>query len=296
MANDYGFLAAGARLIGRGKVRDIFETADGLILLATDRISAFDVVFPDPIPDKGRVLTQLSAFWFEKTAGEIPNHFITADPESFPKPLQAAALAAQGRAMLVRRAGVLPVECVVRGYLAGSAWAEYRKCGRAFGYALPAGLREGDALPEPIFTPTTKETGGHDRPLEPGELRNIVGSETAHRLAEMSLTLFRFGAAHASTRGIVLADTKFEFGWLDGELILVDEILTPDSSRFWPADHYRPGAAIPSFDKQFLRDYVENIGWDKNPPAPKLPEDVIVRTRQKYLEALERLTGRPLAA
>lgn len=279
------------RLIGRGKVRDIYEVPDGLILVATDRISAFDVVFPTTIPDKGRVLNLLSAFWFKALELDMPNHFVAVDPEEFPEEARALAREAGGRAMLVKRAEVIPVECVVRGYLAGSAWSEYRSTGKAYGYTLPAGLLEGEKLPEPLFTPTTKETNGHDRPLKPGELCSLVGAETAHQLAEASLRLYAHGAEYARERGIILADSKFEFGRIDGRLSVVDELLTPDSSRFWPAGQYRAGGPIPSFDKQFVRDYVEAVGWNKQPPAPVLPEEVVLRTRQKYLEAFERLTG-----
>lgn len=279
------------RLIGRGKVRDIYEIPEGLILVATDRISAFDVVFPTVIPDKGKVLNLLSAFWFNALEPYMPNHFIAVDPEAFPTHARALAREAGGRAMFVKRADVIPVECVVRGYLAGSAWSEYKKNGKAFGYTLPGGLKEGEELPDPIFTPTTKEATGHDRPLQPGELGSLVGAETAHQLAEASLLLYAHAREFASTKGIILADSKFEFGWIDGRLAVVDELFTPDSSRFWPADQYRPGSPVPSFDKQFVRDYVESIGWDKQPPAPPLPDDVVARTREKYLEAFQRLTG-----
>lgn len=284
-----------ARLIGKGKVRDIYEIPEGVILVATDRISAFDVVFPSLIPDKGRVLSLISAFWFELVSGEIGSHFITVDPDEFPASVRDDVRALEGRAMLVRPAEILPVECVVRGYLTGSAWAEYSRVGTIGGYPMPGGLRDGDELPQPLFTPTTKETAGHDRPLGPGELEAMLGAGLAGRLAEKSRRLYLLGANYARSRGIILADSKFEFG-LDGEeLLLADELFTPDSSRFWPRDSYRPGHAVPSFDKQFVRDYVEQLGWDKNPPAPELPEDVIHKTREKYLEAYFRLTGRELA-
>ena len=278
----------------RGKVRDIYDLGSELLIVATDRVSAFDVVLPDPIPDKGRVLNCLAAYWFGVTKAIAPNHFITADFAEFPASLAAFRPVLAGRSMLVRKAGVLPVECVVRGYLAGSAWKEYRVTGRVAGYALPAGLRESERLPEPIFTPTTKAAAGHDEPLAFAQVEALLGRELAARVRDLSLALYRFGAARAEEAGIILADTKFEFGLAEGELLLVDEILTPDSSRFWPRDGYAPGGPQPSFDKQFIRDYLEGIGWDKRPPAPPLPPEVIAGTAERYREAYRRLTGREL--
>ena len=278
----------------RGKVRDVYDLGSELLIVATDRVSAFDVVLPDPIPDKGRVLNGLAAYWFEATKAIVPNHFITADFAEFPASLAAFRPVLAGRSMLVRRADVLPVECVVRGYLAGSAWKEYRATGRAAGYALPAGLRESERLPEPIFTPTTKASTGHDEPLAFAQVEGLLGRALAARVRDLSLALYRFGAARAEEVGMILADTKFEFGLAEGELLLVDEILTPDSSRFWPSQGYAPGRPQPSFDKQFIRDYLEGIGWDKRPPAPPLPPEVIAGTAERYREAYRRLTGREL--
>lgn len=282
----------GLKLLARGKVRDIYDLGDRLLIVATDRLSAFDVVLPTPIPDKGRVLTQLSLFWFEKLAGVVPHHVIEA--KDFSGELAPYADALAGRAMLVRRTEPAPIECVVRGYISGSGWKDYQKTGAICGIPLPAGLRESDRLPEPIFTPSTKATTGHDENISFNETVSRVGRPLAERLRDVSLTLYRRAAEHAAARGIIIADTKFEFGMRGSELIWIDEALTPDSSRFWPADQYSPGRAQPSFDKQFVRDYLERIGWNKQPPAPALPPDVVAGTQEKYREAYQRITGHAL--
>jgi phosphoribosylaminoimidazole-succinocarboxamide synthase len=282
----------GLTLRGRGKVRDIYDLGDRLLIVATDRLSAFDVVLPTPIPDKGRVLTQLSLFWFEKLAGVVPNHVISA--RDFSGELAPHAAALEGRAMLVRRTDPVPIECVVRGYISGSGWKDYQKTGAICGIPLPAGLHESDRLPEPIFTPSTKATTGHDENISFEETASRIGQPLAERLREVSLTIYKRAAEHASARGIIIADTKFEFGLLGDELIWIDEALTPDSSRFWPADQYSSGKAQPSFDKQYVRDYLERIGWNKQPPAPTLPPDVVAGTREKYREAYQRITGHSL--
>ena len=282
----------GLKLRGRGKVRDIYELGDRLLIVATDRLSAFDVVLPTPIPDKGRVLTQLSLFWFEKLAGIVPNHVISA--KDFPRELAPYESALEGRAMLVRRTEPVPIECVVRGYISGSAWKDYQKTGAICGIPLPAGLRESDRLPEPIFTPSTKATTGHDENISFEETVSRIGRPLAERLRDTSLAIYRRAAEHAAARGIIIADTKFEFGLDNGKLILIDEVLTPDSSRFWLADQYQPGRGQPSFDKQFVRDYLETLNWNKTPPGPGLPPDVVAKTSATYLEAYERLTGKKL--
>ncbi len=278
-----------------GKVRDLFDAGDDLVIVATDRISAFDYVLGSAIPDKGKVLTQLSTFWFSLTANVVPNHVLSVDPEAFPAELRTHADVLRGRSMLVRRTEPIPIECVVRGYLVGSGWAEYRKSGTVCGITLPAGLREADRLPEPIFTPSTKAETGHDVNISQEEAGRLVGRDLIETLARLSLQVYSMGAAHAETRGIIVADTKFEFGIVRGggreQILLIDEVLTPDSSRFWPADGYKPGGSQPSFDKQFVRDYLEQIRWNKLPPVPSLPDDVIARTREKYVEALRRLAG-----
>jgi phosphoribosylaminoimidazole-succinocarboxamide synthase len=282
----------GLKLRGRGKVRDIYELGDKLLIVATDRLSAFDVVLPTPIPDKGRVLTQISVFWFEKLADVVPHHVITA--KDFTGELAPFAESLQGRAMLVRRTEPAPIECVVRGYITGSGWKDYQKTGKICGIPLPAGLRESDRLPEPIFTPSTKATTGHDENISFDETVARVGRRLAERLRDTSLEIYKRAVEHATARGIIIADTKFEFG-LDGDqLIWIDEALTPDSSRFWPADQYAPGRSQPSFDKQYVRDYLEKIGWNKQPPAPALPPDVVAATTAKYREAYERITGHAL--
>jgi phosphoribosylaminoimidazole-succinocarboxamide synthase len=279
------------RLHAQGKVRDIYDVGDGrLLLVATDRISAFDVVLPDPIPDKGRVLTGLTLFWLERTKDLVGNHLIAADRRDFPEPFRSEPSLA-GRAMLVRRAEVIPVECVARGYLTGSGLKQYLAEGHVCGVPLPAGLVQASELPEPIFTPTTKAAEGHDLPLTFDETVDLIGRGLAERLRELTISLYERGAEIAAERGIIVADTKFEFGFIDGELILIDEVLTPDSSRFWPAEGYAPGRAQPSFDKQFVRDWLDASGWDHEPPAPDLPAEVIGRTALKYQEAYERITG-----
>jgi len=279
----------GLKLRGRGKVRDIYELGDRLLIVATDRLSAFDVVLPTPIPDKGRVLTQLSIFWFEKLSDIVPHHVISV--MEFPGELAPYRDSLDGRAMLVRRTEPIPIECVVRGYLSGSGWKDYQKTGMVCGIPLPAGLRESGRLPEPIFTPSTKATTGHDENISFEETVTRVGRPLAERLRDTSLAIYRRAAEYAAARGIIIADTKFEFGLIGEQLIWIDEALTPDSSRFWPGDQYAPGNAQPSFDKQFVRDYLERFGWNKQPPAPILPADVVAGTRDKYREAYQRITG-----
>jgi phosphoribosylaminoimidazole-succinocarboxamide synthase len=279
----------------KGKVRDIYEVGEALLLVATDRISAFDYVLASGIPDKGKVLTQLSAFWFARTSHIVPNHVIATDPGRFPQDLAAHEPLLRGRSMLVRRTRPIPIECVARGYLAGSGWKEYAATGRVCGIPLPSGLRESDRLPEPIFTPATKAASGHDVNISEQEAATLVDTPLVGHLKVLTLALYQLGAEHAAARGIVLADTKFEFGLLpSGELLLIDEVMTPDSSRYWPLDAYRPGGSPPSFDKQFVRDYLERIGWNKQPPVPALSEEVVRKTRDKYLEAFRRLTGEEL--
>ena len=277
----------------QGKVRDIYEFGDHLLLVATDRISAFDYVLGSGIPDKGKVLTQLSEFWFEQTRDIVVNHLITTDVRQYPAELQGDADMLAGRSMLVQKTDPIPIECVARGYLSGSGWKDYRATGTVCGVPLPPGLRESDRLPAPIFTPATKATSGHDINISQVEAGRIIGDQLIVTLRELTLQLYAFGAAHAEVRGIILADTKFEFGLAgDGRIVLIDEVMTPDSSRYWPKDQYRPGGPQPSFDKQYVRDYLEQINWNKQPPVPSLPEDVVMRTRDKYLEAFRRLTGK----
>jgi phosphoribosylaminoimidazole-succinocarboxamide synthase len=279
----------------QGKVRDIYEIGDALLMVATDRISAFDYVLGSGIPDKGKVLTQLSSFWFERTGHIVPNHVREVDAHRYPKELQPFADQLAGRSMLVRKTNPVLVECVARGYLSGSGLKEYQASGTVCGVALPPGLRESDRLPQPIFTPATKAESGHDINVSEEEAGRIVGAGLIAKLRDLTLALYEFGAAHADSRGIILADTKFEFGLTEaGEIILIDEVMTPDSSRYWPKDQYVPGQAQPSFDKQFVRDYLEQIRWNKQPPVPSLPDDVVARTREKYLEAFRRLAGRDL--
>jgi len=280
--------------VRRGKVRDVYDLGDRLLLVSTDRISAFDWVLPTGIPDKGRVLNQIAAFWFE-LLGE-PNHLITTDVAQMGLPPAADRRMLAGRSSLVRKTDVVPIECVVRGYLAGSGWKEYRTRGTVSGQPLPPGLTESDRLPMPIFTPSTKAESGHDENIDFGETVRRVGRRIAEQLRSRSLSIFQRGDEYARQRGILIADTKFEWGQAADQLILIDEVLTPDSSRFWPADAYQPGRGQPSFDKQFVRDWLETTGWDKNSPPPALPDDVVARTRAKYVEAFERLTGRKLAA
>jgi phosphoribosylaminoimidazole-succinocarboxamide synthase len=282
-------------LVRRGKVRDLYACDEALVMVATDRISAFDYVLGSGIPDKGRVLTQLSSFWFERTRHIVDNHVLETDAHRFPAPAARHAAILDGRAMLVRKTTPLPIECVARGYLSGSGWKDYQSSGQVCGSHLPAGLRESDRLPKPIFTPATKADSGHDLNITKGEAARLVGADLLTHLEELTLALYNFGVEHAEGHGIILADTKFEFGTTDGgELILIDEVMTPDSSRYWPKDTYRPGGPQPSFDKQFVRDYLESIRWNKQPPVPSLPADVVERTRAKYLEAFRRLTGREL--
>lgn len=277
----------------RGKVRDVYDLGDRLVIVAADRISAFDWVLPTGIPDKGRVLTQLTLFWLEYLG--VANHLLSADVRQMPDAFATRADILDGRSMLVRKAKVVPIECVVRGYLAGSGWKEYRQNGKVCGIALPRGLRESEQLPEPIFTPSTKEESGHDINIAWEQMVQITGLPVAEDLRRRSLDVYRRAADYARTRGIIIADTKFEWGQLaDGNLLLIDEVLTPDSSRFWPLDQYEVGKSPPSFDKQFVRDWLETSGWDKNSPPPELPSDVVQRTREKYLEAYERMTGKKL--
>jgi phosphoribosylaminoimidazole-succinocarboxamide synthase len=288
-------VSVSGQLSAQGKVRDLYEAGDALLMSASDRISAFDVVLPTAIPDKGRVLTGLSLFWFDRLSDVIENHVITADAREFPPPFDADP-ELRGRAMLVKRADVVKMECVARGYLSGSGWKEYRKRGLVCGVPLPAGLSESDKLQEPIFTPTTKATEGHDMPLTFEDAVDLVGRGLAEKLRELTIGIYERAAEIALRRGIILADTKFEFGFADGELILVDEMLTPDSSRFWPADRYEPGGPQPSFDKQYVRDWLDASGWDREPPPPSLPAEVVEQTAARYREAYERITGEPFAA
>jgi phosphoribosylaminoimidazole-succinocarboxamide synthase len=276
-----------------GKVREVFDLGETLLFVATDRLSAFDVILPDPIPHKGAVLNQLSAFWFERFR-KINNHFVTADFDEFPQELRPFRDQLAGRSMIVRKTRPLPVECVVRGYLAGSGWKEYQESQSVCGEKLPPGLKLASQLPEPIFTPATKSDAGHDLNINMKECRQILGKKMAERVRGLSLQIYAAGRDHAAARGIIVADTKFEFGVVDGKLLLIDECLTPDSSRFWPKDQYAVGQSPPSFDKQFVRDYLETLVWDKTPPAPSLPQDVIAKTSAKYVEAFERLTSKKL--
>jgi phosphoribosylaminoimidazole-succinocarboxamide synthase len=276
-----------------GKVREVFDLGETLLFVATDRLSAFDVILPDPIPHKGAVLNQLSAFWFQRFR-KIDNHFVTADFGEFPQELRPFRDQLAGRSMIVRKTSPLPVECVVRGYLAGSGWKEYQESQSVCGEKLPPGVHLASLLPEPIFTPATKSAAGHDLNIDMKECRQILGNEMAERVRGLSLQIYAAGRDHAAGRGIIVADTKFEFGVIDGKLLLIDECLTPDSSRFWPKDQYAVGQSPPSFDKQFVRDYLETLDWDKTPPAPSLPQDVIAKTSAKYVEAFERLTGEKL--
>lgn len=274
--------------VRRGKVRDIYDLSDRLLMISSDRISAFDWVLPTPIPDKGRVLTQISAFWFDLL--QTPHHLLSLDVESLGLPAADAARLA-GRSMIVRKCDVVPIECVVRGYLEGSGWKEYQQTQSVCGIPLPAGLLQGSQLAEPIFTPATKEESGHDINISYEQMVEIVGLETAQELRQRSIDIYRRGTEYARSKGILIADTKFEWGRVDGQLILIDEVLTPDSSRFWPADQYEPGHSQPSFDKQFVRDYLTSTGWDKNSDPPPLPEEIVSKTREMYIAAYERLTG-----
>ncbi len=280
--------------IKQGKVRDIYDLGDCLLMVATDRLSAFDVIMPDPIPDKGKVLTQISVFWFNLMSEIVPHHLIEWDVAQFPAKCQPYQDVLAGRSMLVKKVDPLPIECVVRGYLSGSGWKSYQKDGSVCGIALPAGLQESEKLPEPLFTPSTKEALGlHDINISFKEAADRVGPEIAAKVRDLSLSIYQKGVQVAAEKGIIIADTKFEFGMLDGEIVLIDEVLTPDSSRFWPQSAYAPGGSQPSFDKQYVRDYLLSIHFNKQPPGPHLPESVIQQTRDKYIEALRLLTGSP---
>jgi len=296
MANDTALQLElpGIPKVKSGKVRDIFDLGDRLLFVATDRISAFDVVMPNGIPRKGEVLTQISYFWFAQTEGFQPNHLLSKTGDPLPQNLQAFADKLAGRSMLVKKAKPLAIECVVRGYLAGSGWKEYRERQSVCGIKLPAGLKDSSELPEPVFTPATKAETGHDENISFDDASRIVGTDIAEKARAASLKLYSFARDYARKRGIIIADTKFEFGLLDGNLILIDEVLTPDSSRFWPADQYQPGKSQPSYDKQFVRDYLETLDWNKTPPGPVLPPEVVAKTTAKYLDAYERLTGKKL--
>lgn len=278
---------AGYQRFARGKVRDVYEDGERLLIVATDRISAFDFILATGIPEKGRVLTQMTLFWLDFLRDIVPNHFLSADVSTLPPEFS-------GRSMWVRRAGMFPVECVARGYLAGSGWKDYQRTGAVCGIPLPPGLRESDALPQPIFTPATKAQSGHDENISFDQAAAMVGQDTAARLRDLTLALYRRAAEYARTRGILIADTKFEFGVVEGKIVLADEVLTPDSSRFWPAEQYEPGHSQPSYDKQYVRDYLESIHWNKQPPAPALPDEVARRTSEKYKEAYRALTGHAL--
>ena len=283
------------KLIKRGKVRDIYELDDCLLIVATDRISAFDVVMDNPIPDKGRILTQMSIFWFNLLEPMVKNHLIAIHPDEYPEPCIRYKKDLLERSMLVKKAIPLKIECIVRGYLAGSGWKEYKEKGSICGIPLPSGLKESDRLSEPIFTPSTKaEDGMHDENISFEEAKKIVGDDIAEKVRDLSIKIYEFGRRFAEDRGIIIADTKLEFGIYDGDIILIDEVLTPDSSRFWPMEEYEPGRPQTSFDKQFLRDYLESISWSKTPPPPELPPDIIEKTRQRYLEAYKRLTGKDM--
>jgi phosphoribosylaminoimidazole-succinocarboxamide synthase len=279
-------------LLGRGKVRDIYRVDDKLLVISTDRLSAFDVVLPDPIPRKGLVLNQLSIFWMDRTRHLAPNHLISANVDEYPSELLRYSDQLKGRSMLVKNADVFPVECIARGYIIGSGWTEYKATGSISGIRLPSGLKQGQKLPEPIFTPSTKaETGQHDQNISFQKTVDLLGSEAASWLREKTLEFYKFGAKWAEQKGIIIADTKFEFGVIDGAFTLVDEVLTPDSSRFWPMNQYEIGVSPPSLDKQYVRDYLESLNWDKNPPAPKLPREVVLNTSEKYLAIYKILTG-----
>ena len=286
----------GIKKLKSGKVRELYDLGDSLLLVATDRISAFDCIIPNGITQKGEVLTQLSHFWFERFASLIPNHLLARAGDPLPEVLKPFTAHVARRSMVVKKAIPLPIECVVRGYLAGSGWKEYRQHQTVCGIKLPAGLQESSELPEPIFTPATKAESGHDENISFEQAAKLTGADIAQQARAASLKIYSEACAYARQRGIIIADTKFEFGLFDGKLILIDEVLTPDSSRFWPADQYKPGRSQPSFDKQFVRDYLETLDWNKTPPAPALPPEVVARTRAKYLEAYERLTGQSLNA
>ena len=278
-------------LVQRGKVRDIYDLGETYLMVASDRISAFDSIMPEPVPDKGKILNQISLFWFDVMESIVPNHVISGKVDDFPEVCRSYSETLQGRSMLVKKTKPLPIECVVRGSISGSGWKSYQKTQQICGIGLPEGLTESDRLPEPIFTPSTKEEEGHDINIDFEQACQIIGVELAEKVRDLSLAIYQKGTQLALEKGIIIADTKFEFGMLDDQIILIDEVLTPDSSRFWPMDTYSPGGAQKSFDKQYLRDYLISVNWDKNPPAPHLPEDVVANTRRKYLEALRLLTG-----
>lgn len=283
------------KLVKRGKVRDVYEIDGNLLIVASDRMSAFDVVMDDPIPDKGRILTAISIFWFEKLSHVVDNHILSTNPDEYPERCAKYKNELKGRSMLVKKAMPLPVECIVRGYISGSGWLEYQEKGSICGIRLPKGLRESGKLPEPIFTPSTKAEGGvHDENISFQSAIDILGKETAEEVRDLSLKIYEFGRRLAHERGIIIADTKFEFGFENGRLILIDELLTPDSSRFWPMDSYNPGGPQKSFDKQYLRDYLNSLDWPKKPPPPRLPSEIIQKTRERYIEALKRITGQGL--
>jgi len=286
----------GVKLYSRGKVRDIYAAGNDLLIVATDRISAFDVVLPSAIPGKGAVLTALSLFWFEFLSDIVKNHLITADVDRYPEPFRNHREQLEGRSMLVKRAEVVPIECVARGYLSGSGWKEYRETGAVCGIKLPAGLKESDKLPEPIFTPATKEQTGHDINISEEMMAGMIGGALTRELKELTLSIYSKAGNHAEERGIIIADTKFEFGKYNGSVILIDEALTPDSSRFWPRESYKPGGPQQSFDKQYVRDYLETLDWNKTPPGPNLPEEIVKHTSEKYVDAYRLLTGRELVS
>jgi phosphoribosylaminoimidazole-succinocarboxamide synthase len=287
---------AGAPTPKRGKVRDIYDLGQKLLIVVTDRISAFDVVLPNAIPDKGKVLNQISAFWFNQTQMLVPNHVISTEVADFPEPFARHAATLAKRSMLVKKAKTFPVECIVRGYLAGSGWKDYQKTGTVSGTVLPKNLVEFSRLDAPIFTPSTKAETGHDENITIAQMENLIGKDVARKIIDASLAVYNFGRKYAEARGIIIADTKFEFGLDRDGIVIIDEMLTPDSSRFWPMDGYQPGVSPQSFDKQFVRDYLLQLDWDKTPPGPILPVEIVNRTREKYLEAFERLTGSPLEA
>lgn len=294
MATIFATRLEGIPLAHMGKVRDVYELHDALLIVATDRLSAFDVILPTPIPDKGVILTQLSLFWFDFLKDTVRTHLIAHEVDDYPAELQKFSEQIQGRSMLVKKASPLPVECIVRGYLSGSGWKDYKKTGSVCGIPLPAGLVESSRLPEPVFTPSTKaQVGEHDENIDMNRVKDLIGKELADKIQDLSLKIYAKAAQKALESGVIIADTKFEFGLVNDELILIDEVLTPDSSRFWPADEYRPGGPQPSFDKQFVRDYLESIGWNKKAPGPVLPQEIVEKTRTRYITALERLTGRP---
>jgi phosphoribosylaminoimidazole-succinocarboxamide synthase len=282
------------KLFKKGKVRNVYELGDKLLFLATDRISAFDYILPTPIPGKGEILTQLSIFWFQFFKDKIRSHFITDDVKKYPEETKEYRDVLTGRSMLVRKTSVVPVECVVRGYLSGSAWKEYQKSGSVCGIALPKGMKDSDKLEEPVFTPSTKAEAGHDENISMDQMKKNVGTEISEKMKSLSLAIYKEARDLLLTKGIILADTKFEFGLSNGELILVDEVLTPDSSRFWPADDYEPGRSQKSYDKQYVRDYLESLNWDKKPPVPELPQEIVKNTQKKYLQALKIITGRTI--